>query len=378
MSSSVSHKERAERYYAYNLEKAKERGNKIKKAFNFDNIKKGFYDELISYDEKLKKDKMELEAKKTNGFKELVYTNVKVPDVWKNKLSYQSDLYNTMNDDDFFVSYLGKGGSKMYILPEKKSKKNETSNPTFDNNNTISSTSYNTSFQQLKQKRNIQFNFNETLQSKQKPIFKSILKSPNRNKKKEESLEKENNINLEKKEIDEPNTYQNLVSNIAKENREVLGILEEYKQAFPIDLPKIIPVKKKIEKESEKKEPEEKSIRKKKGELTKAEVFKTTIYNNLLNKNIKIKKDEFTHINYYDNLIDKEIEITNPEIKRRLEDINFRGPFYPYCIIGRKKNMLFYKTMEHNQCVTLLKFLKKALVKSKIGIKVDKQDEDED
>ncbi len=376
MSSSVSQKERAERYYAYNLEKAKERGNKVKKTFNFDNIKKGFYDELISYDEKLKKDKMELEAKKTNGFKELVYTNVKVPDVWKNKLSYQSDLYNTMNDDDFFVSYLGKGGNKMYILPEKKSKKNETSNPTFDNNNTISSTSYNTSFQQLKQKRNIQFTFNETLQSKQKPIFKSILKSPNRNKKKEESLEKENNINLEKKEIDEPNTYQNLVSNIAKENREVLGILEEYKQAFPIDLPKIIPVKKKIEKENEKKEPLEKSIRKKKGELTKAEVFKTTIYNNLLNKNIKIKKDEFTNIKHYDNLVDDEIEINNPEIKRRLEDINFWGPFYPYCTIGRKKNMLFYKTMEHNQCVTLLKYLKKVLNKSKIGIKVDKQEED--
>ena len=38
--------------------------------------------------------------------------------------------------------------------------------------------------------------------------------------------------------------------------------------------------------------------------------------------------------------------------------------------------MLFYKTMEHNQCVTLLKYLKKVLNKSKIGIKVDKQEED--
>ncbi len=372
MSSSVSQKERAERYYAYNLEKAKERGNKIKKAFNFDNIKKGFYDDLISYDEKLKKDKIELELKKTNGFKELVYTNVKVPDVWKNKLSYQSDLYNTMNDDDFFVSYLGKGGSKMYILPEKKSEKNETLN-TITDNKTVSSTSYNTSFQKLKQKRNIQFNFNENLQSKTKPIFKSILKSPNKNKNKDENLEKDKYNNLEK---NEPISYQNLVSNAAKENREVLGILEEYKQAFPIDLPKIIPVKKKIEKENEKKEPLEKSIRKKKGELTKAEVFKTTIYNNLLNKNIKIKKDEFTNIKHYDNLVDDEIEINNPEIKRRLEDINFWGPFYPYCTIGRKKNMLFYKTMEHNQCVTLLKYLKKVLNKSKIGIKVDKQEED--
>ena len=165
---------------------------------------------------------------------------------------------------------------------------------------------------------------------------------------------------------------------MTNENREVLGILEEYKQAFPIDLPKIIPVKKKIEKENEKKESQEKSIRKKKGELTKAEVFKTTIYNNLLNKNIKIKKDDLTHIKHYDNLVEDDIEIKNPEIKRRLEDISFWGPFYPYCFIGRKKNLLFYKTMEHNQCVTLLKYLKKVRVKSKVGIKVDKHDEDED
>ena len=34
--------------------------------------------------------------------------------------------------------------------------------------------------------------------------------------------------------------------------------------------------------------------------------------------------------------------------------------------------------MEHNQCVTLLKYLKKVRVKSKVGIKVDKHDEDED
>ena len=173
MSSSVSHKERAERYYAYNLEKAKERGNKIKKAFNFDNIKKGFYDELISFDEKLKNDKMELESKKINGFKELVYTNVKVPDVWRNKLTYQSDLYNTMNDDDFFVSYLGKGGNNMYIEAEKKNQKNETVNSILNNSNKKSSTSYNTSFQQIKEKPKIKFNFNnENLPTKKKIYIK--------------------------------------------------------------------------------------------------------------------------------------------------------------------------------------------------------------
>ena len=205
MSSSVSHKERAERYYAYNLEKAKERGNKIKKAFNFDNIKKGFYDELISFDEKLKKDKMELESKKINGFKELVYTNVKVPDVWRNKLTYQSDLYNTMNDDDFFVSYLGKGGNNMNIETEKKNQKNETVNSILNNSNKKSSTSYNTSFQQIKEKPKIKFNFNNS----NKKIIKNHFSASHN----VIHIQSFSNINYHKNNKNKSNPKTNLINN---------------------------------------------------------------------------------------------------------------------------------------------------------------------
>ena len=76
--------------------------------------------------------------------------------------------------------------------------------------------------------------------------------------------------------------------------------------------------------------------------------------------------------------MEKNVEITNPDIKKRLEEINYWGPFYPYCFIGRKKNLLFYKTMEQNQCITLLNYLKKIKVKPKIGIKVDEYDNEFD
>ena len=65
-----------------------------------------------------------------------------------------------MNDDDFFVSYLGKGGNNMYIETEKKNQKNETVNSILNSSNKKSSTSYNTSFQQIKEKPKIKFNFN--------------------------------------------------------------------------------------------------------------------------------------------------------------------------------------------------------------------------
>ena len=172
---SISQKERAERYYAFNLEKAKERRHRNKKViFNFNNIHKGFYDELLSFDEQIKKEKLELNNSKSKGIKESVYSNVKIPDVWKNRINYQSDLINTMNDDKFFVTYLGKGG-KYYFSPESKSSKKENQNI----QNKVLSSTYNSSFNTEKQNK-ITFNLNETLQSKKKEsAFKIILKKNN-------------------------------------------------------------------------------------------------------------------------------------------------------------------------------------------------------
>ena len=431
MSFSLSEQERAEKYYAFNINKFKQGHNK-KKKFNFDNIKKGFYDDLITYDKQLKKDKIELNETKTKGFKETVYSNVKMPDVWRNKITYQSDLYNTMNEDKFFVSYLGTGGNKMYISPERKTPitPNITQNINQNIRKTVSSTSYDKSFTKKEEPHHISFNFKELINPmKQKLINKSILRnSPQKERDKdkenvkdivykedesvdyeEEKKRKKIQKEIEKeKEIKKSKAYLDFIKNTAKENRRVLSILEEYKQAFPIDLPKInySQRKSKIENKinlTEAKEDinspfkpknyiilnekeknvrpihtSENNIRKKKGELTKAEVFKTTIYNNLLNKNTNKKEDHLVTLKDYRDILDNEIEIHEPEIKKKLEDINYYGPFYPYCFIGRRKNMLFYKTMEHNQCITLLNYLRKMRNKPTLGIKVEQDEDSED
>ena len=421
---SISQKERAERYYAFNLEKAKERRHRNKKViFNFNNIHKGFYDELLSFDEQIKKEKLELNNSKSKGIKESVYSNVKIPDVWKNRINYQNDLINTMNDDKFFVTYLGKGG-KYYFSPESKSSKKENQNI----QNKVFSSTYNSSFNTEKQNK-ITFNLNETVQpQKKESAFKSILKKNNI-----EKEEKEKEKEKEKKEViyDEDESYDYKEKNqklknetiekmnkfyekggINSNNKDIVGILEEYKQAFPISLPKIkqgneniieeqnkdnqeskedsksiikhqknLIILKPKEKENELKNKKsyETSIRKKKSEPTKGEVFRQTIYNNLLSKNTHNNlKDPALLLKEYINTMEKNIEITNPDIKKRLEEINYWGPFYPYCFIGRKKNLLFYKTMEQNQCITLLNYLKKIKVKPKIGIKVDEYDNEFD
>jgi len=420
---SISQKERAERYYAFNLEKAKERRHRNKKViFNFNNIHKGFYDELLSFDEKIKKERLELNNSKSKGIKESVYTNVKIPDVWKNRINYQNDLINTMNDDKFFVTYLGKGG-KYYLTNEHKSPKKEKQtekqniSEKQNKNQKIFSSTYNSSFNTEREK-SITFNLNETVQPhKKESAFKSILKKNN---------EKEKEVIYDEDEsFDYKEKYQKLKSEtrekmnklyekgaIIANNKDIVGILEEYKQAYPISLPKIkhgndnileeqnkenqeskeetkslikhqknLIILKPKEKENELKNKKsyETSIRKKKSEPTKGEVFRQTIYNNLLSKNTHNNlKDPALLLKEYINTMEKNIEITNPDIKKRLEEINYWGPFYPYCFIGRKKNLLFYKTMEQNQCITLLNYLKKIKVKPKIGIKVDEYDNEFD
>ena len=420
---SISQKERAERYYAFNLEKAKERRHRNKKViFNFNNIHKGFYDELLSFDEKIKKERLELNNSKSKGIKESVYTNVKIPDVWKNRINYQNDLINTMNDDKFFVTYLGKGG-KYYLTNEHKSPKKEKQtekqniSEKQNKNQKIFSYTYNSSFNTEREK-SITFNLNETVQPhKKESAFKSILKKNN---------EKEKEVIYDEDEsFDYKEKYQKLKSEtrekmnklyekgaIIANNKDIVGILEEYKQAYPISLPKIkhgndnileeqnkenqeskeetkslikhqknLIILKPKEKENElrNKKAYETSIRKKKSEPTKGEVFRQTIYNNLLSKNTHNNlKDPALLLKEYINTMEKNIEITNPDIKKRLEEINYWGPFYPYCFIGRKKNLLFYKTMEQNQCITLLNYLKKIKVKPKIGIKVDEYDNEFD
>ena len=58
-------KERNESYYAFNIDKKKGRLLN-QKTLNFENLNKGFYDDIMNFDGKIRKEKTELGEKKEN------------------------------------------------------------------------------------------------------------------------------------------------------------------------------------------------------------------------------------------------------------------------------------------------------------------------
>jgi hypothetical protein len=110
----------------------------------------------------------------------------------------------------------------------------------------------------------------------------------------------------------------------------------------------------------------------------KQEMFKQAIYNKLIpskqkfsfsSRNIQIPKkheEEKTSSTKYgpflnsDNeIFNRKIEITNPLVKKHLESINYFGPYYSYCPPCRNRNMEYYKNLEPNQCIEIIKCIKK-------------------
>jgi hypothetical protein len=122
----------------------------------------------------------------------------------------------------------------------------------------------------------------------------------------------------------------------------------------------------------------------------KSQLFKSTIYNSMLpvrpnkisseNKNVtqgsyektnkkntksKTEYGPFLNFNYEE--FNRKIEITNPEVKKLLEDLNYFGPHFSHCPSCRNKNLEFYETLEPSQCIKILQFIKKCKKKNKIN-----------
>ena len=406
MSTIFERRKRGEKIYAFNIDQ-KNSEKEAHKNINFDKINKGFYDELLDCHDKIKSDIIKLAKSKTKSFKESVYSNKKIPDTWMNKESYYSELYGTMDKDKFFVSYLGKGKEieekdlkKSYDFKKKYQLENLDDFESKDflvkafgnlNNNLNKSIGTNkkkinplTQFVLNKAKKN---EINDILEEYEKkyPIhLPSIIvrKEPTLNhglndflleeekfekkEKKEENeneneiinnnnfitgnLNNENNENKENKNIEniESNTNTNLNNeNINKEAQETTNSISN-------------------------KSSKSKTEMKKKPEQEKKDVFKTTLFNNMLpyrdnkikynNKPI-IKMDinnfesPFLHSTTAE--FNKIIEITNPKINEKLSSIQYWGPYFSHCPPCRNKSLNFYQTMETNQCLTLLDYLRK-------------------
>ena len=345
--------------YAFNINDIKAPKDFKGSLSDFKSLNRGSYDEIESNDITIKDNIEKLKLLKNDTIKQFIYTNKDIPVQWKNKLDYKKNLLRIFINDSNFLSYLGVGHS----TEVSKSTKNK------------------------RKKQNI---IKEISQAKtsfdipQKSDQEKITNSPNR------SLTNKNKYGRYK----EKHNYT---------NKEIVGILEEFKSAYPI----LIKEKENNELYNRKKEKnyEEKinktfyNIKERKSlnkfslpnlKLIKSKrqnTFRQNIFTNLLpsgtnndnilqklelnnsnntsrnfyqkKKNKELKNRNDLYLNSNSELFDKKININNPTVVKYLEGINFYGPYFSYCPPCGNKNLEFYKNLEENRCLQIIQQIKK-------------------
>ena len=365
--------------YAFNIKETKSNKSLMNSGTNFKKINKGFYDDIEKNDLDIHELKKELKKIKYDTIKECVYSNKIIPDQWKTKIGYQNDIIKILANDSNFLSYVGKGGPAA-------SNSNQSDLVETAKNSLMSKTSYS--------------NFPKIINTpKINEISNSLSKGV-----KEESIE---NQTIK-------STARFKFGNKKKEynDREIALILEDFRNAFPIKENKILLNSDKKEEEEEEKNMYKtftNSFRKSRSIFSdfnttaqtpnlflsskkkndRQEAFRQSIYTNLIEpkfraKSSKFIKKKFTQpkpeekmtygpfLNSNSDLFYKKVIINDPIIKKYLESINYFGPYYSYCPPCNNRNLEFYKNLEQNDCINLIKFIKKA--KGKINI-IDSEDE---
>ena len=403
--------ERLKRKYAYNINDS----TKIKKVTmgsgnDFLSLNRGFYDDIENKDISIKKNNRLLKRIKNDSLKEFVFTNVQIPDKWRNKLDYQNSIMKILARDSNFLAYVGRGGNanknettstKMYTRDNLTVSGNLKKKRGFM---TKSGTCYSQLFPRIDRSR---ISFEE----------KKFSGEQNRNKLK---INEDEDMSL--KEMDNSNintiTRTSFPKNKNKKEvmneKDVINLLEEFKAAYPIKLPK------EEDEQIEKINKKEKEINKTnllfsqtfnynqllqknlkynakdnfhKIKMKRQRAFRQNIFNNLIPQKQLIESELFTkNDNNKDNNIDsnkkikimsrttsflnsdfesfyKRIKINNPLIERNLENINFYGPFYSYCPPCLNRNLEFYNNLEHNQCLKLIHYIRKIKKKGILNIK---------
>ena len=371
--------------YAFNIKETKSNKSLMNSGTNFKKINKGFYDDIEKNDLDIHELKKELKKIKYDTIKECVYSNKIIPDQWKTKIGYQNDIIKILANDSNFLSYVGKGGPAA-------SNSNQSDLVETAKNSLMSKTSY-SNFPKVVNtpKLNFQNDFSNLLPKggvKEESFENQTIKTTTRFK-----------FGNKKKEYND---------------RDIALILEDFRNAFPIKENKILLNSDKNEKEEEEKNMYKtftNSFRKSKSIFNenfnttaqtpsslflstkkkndRQEAFRQSIYTNLIEpkfraKSSKFIKKRFTQpkieekttygpfLNSNSDLFYKKVIINDPIIKKYLESINYFGPYYSYCPPCNNRNLEFYKNLEQNDCINLIKFIKKA--KGKINI-IDSEDE---
>ena len=394
----INSNERLKHKYAYNINDT----TKIKKITmgngkDFLSLNRGFYDEIENNDINIKKKNKQLKRIKDDSLKEFVFTNVQIPDKWRTKLDYQNSVINILAKDNNFLAYVGRGGN-------------------IGKNDTASTKMYTRdNFSMGLKKKGISTCYSQVFPKIDKNKI-LIEEKKGMDLTKYRSMEDED---ISIKEIDNSNIQSLTKASFPKtknkkevmSEKDVINLLEEFKIAYPIKLPK--------EEEEQIEKIQEKEIKNNKTNLFFSQTFN---YNQLLQKNIKynaldnfhkirIKRQRAFRQNIFNNLISpkkiieeeispkniinniptlkklrtmnrttsflnsyydtfyQKIKINNPIIQKNLENINFYGPFYSYCPPCLNRNLDFYNNLEPNQCLKLIHYIRKIRKKNILNIK---------
>ena len=394
----INSNERLKHKYAYNINDT----TKIKKITmgngkDFLSLNRGFYDEIENNDINIKKKNKQLKRIKDDSLKEFVFTNVQIPDKWRTKLDYQNSVIKILAKDNNFLAYVGRGGN-------------------IGKNDTASTKMYTRdNFSMGLKKKGISTCYSQVFPKIDKNKI-LIEEKKGMDLTKYRSMEDED---ISIKEIDNSNIQSLTKASFPKtknkkevmSEKDVINLLEEFKIAYPIKLPK--------EEEEQIEKIQEKEIKNNKTNLLFSQTFN---YNQLLQKNIKynaldnfhkirIKRQRAFRQNIFNNLISpkkiieeeispkniinniptlkklrtmnrttsflnsyydtfyQKIKINNPIIQKNLENINFYGPFYSYCPPCLNRNLDFYNNLEPNQCLKLIHYIRKIRKKNILNIK---------
>ena len=398
----INSNEKLKHKYAYNInDSTKIKKIKMGSGRDFLSLNRGFYDDIESKDINIKKKNHQLKKIKNDSLKEFVFTNVQIPDKWRTKLDYQNSVLKMLAKDTDFLAYVGRGAniSKNDTSTTKMFTRDNYGVNTLRKNRGMS-TCYSQAFPQIDGSK----------------IFREEKKI-DFTQKRFKSIEDEDDLDI--REVDNNISNINSVTKISfpkgknkKEvmnEKDVINLLEEFKLAYPIKLPK--------EEEEQFEKMQEKDNKINKNNLLFSQTFN---YNQLLQKNIKynaldnfhkirIKRQRAFRQNIFNNLIPpkktiedeqstknknifsynkirtisrstsflnsdydsfyRRIKINNPMILRNLENINFYGPFYSYCPPCLNRNLEFYNNLEQNHCLKLIHYIRKIRKKNILNIK---------
>ena len=367
--------------YAFNINDARNENHNLPPT-NLKHHSKGFYDDIEENDRQIKSKANLLQKIKNDSLKEFVFTNRLIPDHWKKKLNYQQDVIKMFVKDKNFLAYVGRSPA---VEPPISTFSDIENNENKKLKNIQSrNTSYMSGFPKIQNKY---FCSNDLSEKENENITSNITSSQNVN----------TRYKISKKDV--------------LSDKDIVLLLEEFKNAYPLIEEKPIIDKKKIGKEkineNNKLEfsrtynlsapflPVKKindpfsNIRKMKKEK-RQQAFRQSIFNNLIPPKKKLhmsksmimqnKKNEESDYGMFLNsnvsLFNKKIEINDPVIKKHLDNINFFGPYYSYCPPCRNRNLEFYNKLEQGQCLKIIQYIKKIIGrKNFLNIKEKKNNE---